>query len=754
LRDASASEPATEAADLTPTADRPSSPPVVPDWLAHSAGLGWRLLAVGAFSLVVLAAAAVLGTVVASVVLAAAVTAAFDPLTARLQASGRSSTKVAGLVMLAAIGIGLAAAAAATVAFVPALLDLLQRVEEGVQELETLAGLATIPAPLADLLTEMAGGLSDWASSLLASAIGSVASLATVVLLAVFLLFFLVTDADRAIAWSLQAVGSEQRTQIETAVTVARQRLGRFLRETAYRAFVICLVTLVVALVLGLPAPLALATLVFIGGFVPLLGLVAATAAVGLVALGAVGGVPAFIAVVVIAAATVLLPRVLRPGRWEGHGLHPAIVLVALTVGGVVAGGLGLILAIPVAIVIAEVVPAVVAALNGGPRPAEADGALGIVPRWLDRLAQWSWRLLVLVGVAAVAGGLLLQVPLFIGPLIIAGVLAATLAPGVGVLRQRGVTPTGASLAMTVGGFGLVLAVLLLTLAALAGPMEDIITNASLGASLVDAAASSGATISSIVAEVGPALVEAARVLAAVVVGFVIGIVLGAILTFYLLRDGSRGFEAATARLASWRREELGEAGARVTSVVGGYMIGTGAISAFGAATQFAIMAILGIPLAWPLAVLAFFGGFIPYIGSLLTTGLAFLVTVATGDATDILVMGIFTIVFNIVQGNIVAPLVYGRAVSIHPAVVLLAIPAGSAIAGIAGMFLAVPVLGVIATTWRTVLRVFGTEPADRAGEAAAGETGAAGPGGAAEPAGPPADRPPAGPAAASSASA
>ena len=37
--------------------------------------------------------------------------------------------------------------------------------------------------------------------------------------------------------------------------------------------------------------------------------------------------------------------------------------------------------------------------------------------------------------------------------------------------------------------------------------------------------------------------------------------------------------------------------------------------------------------------------------------------------------MGIFTIVFNIVQGNVVAPLVYGKTVSIHPAVVLLGDP-------------------------------------------------------------------------------
>ena len=69
--------------------------------------------------------------------------------------------------------------------------------------------------------------------------------------------------------------------------------------------------------------------------------------------------------------------------------------------------------------------------------------------------------------------------------------------------------------------------------------------------------------------------------------------------------------------------------------------------------------------------------------------------------------MAIYTLVINIVQGNFVAPLVYGRTVSLHPAIVLLAIPAGGQIAGIIGMFLVVPFLGVVAATWRLVLHVF-----------------------------------------------
>jgi predicted PurR-regulated permease PerM len=188
---------------------------------------------------------------------------------------------------------------------------------------------------------------------------------------------------------------------------------------------------------------------------------------------------------------------------------------------------------------------------------------------------------------------------------------------------------------------------------------------------------------------------------------------LSILLTYYFMRDGATYWRSFLERVEPGRRSHIQAAGQRAFNVLGGYMVGTGAISLFGAATQWLIMTILGIPYALPLAVLAVFGGFIPYIGSLITTGLAFLVTVATGSPTDIAIMAIFTIVFNIVQGNFVAPIVYSKVVSLHPAVVLVAIPAGNEIAGVIGMFLVVPFLGVFAAVWRTVLMVLDTREVD-----------------------------------------
>ena len=143
-------------------------------------------------------------------------------------------------------------------------------------------------------------------------------------------------------------------------------------------------------------------------------------------------------------------------------------------------------------------------------------------------------------------------------------------------------------------------------------------------------------------------------------------------------------------------------------------MSGTAAISFVGAGSQLVIMLLLGIPLALPVFVLSFFLCFIPYVGGFISTGIALLLTIATGSPSDIAIMVVWTVVFNLVTGNIVSPIVYGRTVHIHPAIVLVAIPAGAAIAGVLGMFFVVPALGVVAATWRTVLSVMGSPGAQQ----------------------------------------
>ena len=161
--------------------------------------------------------------------------------------------------------------------------------------------------------------------------------------------------------------------------------------------------------------------------------------------------------------------------------------------------------------------------------------------------------------------------------------------------------------------------------------------------------------------------------------------VITALLAYFMLRDGDRGWAWITSHLDGWRRSEITLAGDRAVTMLGGYMIATGVLGAFNAVTGFIVMTLLGLPLALPVAILSFFGGFIPYIGQFVTSVIGFLIAVAFGTTQDVIIMGIWTAVFNIVQGSVIAPLVYGRAVSLHPAIVLIVIPAGGELAGVLG---------------------------------------------------------------------
>jgi predicted PurR-regulated permease PerM len=329
----------------------------------------------------------------------------------------------------------------------------------------------------------------------------------------------------------------------------------------------------------------------------------------------------------------------------------------------------------------------------------------GLVPAWLDRLAQFGWRILVVVGVIALAVLVTLSVPLVVIPVLLGLILAATLDPLVGWLMTRGWGRTRAAALAVGGGTLLVLAILALTVASLvqqAAELGDTVTrgaseaNASLGGQLglPDEAilASARQTVQTI-ASLADALATVGTIT-----------LLGILLAFYLIKDGERLWEWLAPHLRIGTGPDVRAAGARAFDVLGGYMIGTGAISLVGAGSQWLIMVLLGLPLALPVFVLSFFLGYIPYIGSFIATGLAFLIAVAVGDTFDVVVMGVWTLVFNIVAGNIVAPVVYGRTVHVHPAIVLVAIPAGAAVAGPIGMFVVVPVLGVVAATWRTTL--------------------------------------------------
>ncbi|MEV4174849.1 AI-2E family transporter [Nonomuraea sp. NPDC049709] len=176
----------------------------------------------------------------------------------------------------------------------------------------------------------------------------------------------------------------------------------------------------------------------------------------------------------------------------------------------------------------------------------------------------------------------------------------------------------------------------------------------------------------------------------------VIGAVLAVILSVYFVHGGDKLFRWLIALAPASARTRLAETGHLVFSVIGRYIRG---IAIVGAVDGFFIgiaLWILGVPLALPLAVLTFVGAFLPVVGAFMAGLLAAVVALVSKGVLVALIVVAVTVAVQQIEGHVLAPQIYGKALDLPGAVILVAITVGSVIAGIAGAFLAAPVTSVI----------------------------------------------------------
>ena len=83
-----------------------------------------------------------------------------------------------------------------------------------------------------------------------------------------------------------------------------------------------------------------------------------------------------------------------------------------------------------------------------------------MVPAWLDRLAQWSWRILVAFALVAIFVGIFVSIPLVVMPIVLATIIAATVAPLVGWPEAGLVARRGRSRSRSEAGSSPIIAIL------------------------------------------------------------------------------------------------------------------------------------------------------------------------------------------------------------------------------------------------------------------------------------------------------
>ena len=189
--------------------------------------------------------------------------------------------------------------------------------------------------------------------------------------------------------------------------------------------------------------------------------------------------------------------------------------------------------------------------------------------------------------------------------------------------------------------------------------------------------------------------------------------------TLIFLLYGGRSIYAYLTRIVpAHSRDRVRAAGRAGFGSLIGYVRATLLVALVDAVGIGAGLAIMGVPLALPLASLVFLGAFIPLIGAVLSGFLAVVVALlAKGFVYALITFGLVIAVQQL-EAHVLQPLVMGRAVSIHPLAIVLAIATGAVLAGIIGALLAVPVLAFL----NSAFRVLGAP--DPAAEAAQLEAG------------------------------
>ena len=182
-----------------------------------------------------------------------------------------------------------------------------------------------------------------------------------------------------------------------------------------------------------------------------------------------------------------------------------------------------------------------------------------------------------------------------------------------------------------------------------------------------------------------------------------VGAVLMAVILFFFLKDGQKIRDFLFGFLPPRQRRKAHTAAERSTVVLGGYLRGTSLIALIDGLIVGIAVAIMQIPLAVPLGVFVFIGGFIPIIGATVAGSLAVLVALIFNGPIAALVVLAIIVGVNQLEHHLLQPLLMGKVLSIHGLVILLALAAGSTLAGLVGALLAVPLTAVgwtIIKTW------------------------------------------------------
>lgn len=167
------------------------------------------------------------------------------------------------------------------------------------------------------------------------------------------------------------------------------------------------------------------------------------------------------------------------------------------------------------------------------------------------------------------------------------------------------------------------------------------------------------------------------------------------VLTVFMLLFGGEIIDGVIVFAEPSRRERLRSVAGRIQKKVGGYVAGSLLVALIGGVATAAALVVLGVPYFLPLSLAMAFLGIVPYAGPAIGGVLVAGTTFAAAGKTAGLVMVIFFLAYQAAENNLLQPLVQRRTIRMNPLVIIMVMLIGTALAGILGALLALPLAGV-----------------------------------------------------------
>lgn len=179
-------------------------------------------------------------------------------------------------------------------------------------------------------------------------------------------------------------------------------------------------------------------------------------------------------------------------------------------------------------------------------------------------------------------------------------------------------------------------------------------------------------------------------------IGFVFGFIIMLVMAFYMVveEDALKTFfrKAAPASVHSYLSEML----TRVQGKIGHWLRGQLLLSAIIGSFVFIGLSIIGITSAVPLAVLAGFAEFVPYIGPVFAAIPAVALATAESPVKGLITVAVYVVIQQL-ENNLLVPKIMQRAIGLNPIVSIISLLIGARIGGVVGAVLAIPLATAIA---------------------------------------------------------